>query len=52
MGVKRKKAEERGGREGGGDSDSSWLRGPNDVQAIMSGDGKQNATLQYIQGVS
>ena len=23
---------------------------PNDVQAIMSGDGKQNATLQYIQG--
>jgi rod shape-determining protein MreC len=24
---------------------------PNDVQAIMSGDGKQNATLQYIQGV-
>ena len=24
---------------------------PNDVQAIMSGDGKQNATLQYIKGV-
>ena len=24
---------------------------PNDVQAIMSGDGKQNATLQYIQGI-
>ena len=23
---------------------------PNDVQAIMSGDGKQNATLQYTQG--
>ena len=23
---------------------------PNDIQAIMSGDGKQNATLQYIQG--
>ena len=23
---------------------------PNDKQAIMSGDGKQNATLQYIQG--
>ncbi|MDB9808067.1 rod shape-determining protein MreC [Candidatus Pelagibacter sp.] len=23
---------------------------PNDVQAIMSGDGKQNASLQYIQG--
>ena len=24
---------------------------PNDIQAIMSGDGKENATLQYIQGV-
>ena len=24
---------------------------PNDKQAIMSGDGKQNATLQYIKGV-
>jgi len=24
---------------------------PNDVQAIMSGDGKENGTLQYIQGV-
>ena len=24
---------------------------PNDIQAIMSGDGKQNATLQYIKGV-
>ena len=23
---------------------------PNDIQAIMSGDGNQNATLQYIQG--
>ena len=24
---------------------------PNDIQAIMSGDGKENGTLQYIQGV-